>query len=169
MRLAPSPVFTARLSEAPSGDAGFFHTIRTMRALVRAARIDPFVINTAVSIIHAEIEHDKRAEAAALFRFVRDSVRFVSDVAGLETLSDPRMTLQRMVGDCDDQATLLAALLESVGYPTRFVMAGYQTPMFEHVYLQTWVDGEWINCDPTQRYAFGEAPPAPLALWFEKV
>jgi transglutaminase-like putative cysteine protease len=61
----------------------------------------------------------------ALFEYVRDHIRYIKDPVGVESVSDPYYTLARMVGDCDDQAVLLAALYESVGFPTRFVIAGY--------------------------------------------
>jgi transglutaminase-like putative cysteine protease len=140
-----------------------------MRELVNACRVDPGVIQTAVGIIYLTPERADLAEVNALFCWVRDHVRYVRDVVGVETLCDPRMTLQRMVGDCDDQVTLLCSLLESVGYPTRFVMAGYNGPDFEHVYCQVLVNGQWLDCDPTEREPIGWAPPAPVAYYIEGV
>lgn len=137
--------------------------------MVHETRRSPEIINAAVSVVYLVPQKDQFAEACALFEFVRDHVRYVRDVAGLETLADPRMTLQRMVGDCDDQATLLAALLESVGYKTRFVMAGYRSKEFEHVFLQVLVYGDWVSCDPTEDGEFGHAPPLHRSIWFENV
>lgn len=170
MRLAPTPAWTGTLARMPNGRAGVFHTLRLMRAMVAQARTDPSIIQAAVSAVFLAPQKDEYAEAAAVFEFVRDHVRYVRDVLAIETLTDPRMTLQRMVGDCDDQVTLLAALLESVGYPTRFVVAGYSDDRnFEHVYLQTLVNGEWIDADPTEPNPFGWAPPLPLILEIERV
>ena len=169
MLTAPAPFFRATLAAAPSGAAGVFHTVREMRRLVRLSRRTPEVMQAAVSAIYHVPQKDQLSEVEALFFFVRDSVRYVRDVAGLETLADPRMTLRRLVGDCDDQATLLAALYESVGYPTRFVMAGYRSRNYEHVYLQVFAAGRWWSVDPTEDRAFGWAPPMHRVIWFEKV
>ena len=80
------------------------------------------------------------------------------------------MTLQGRIGDCDDQVVLLATLLESVGYPTRFVVAGYNVPgQLEHVYLQALLDGQWVDMDPTEQYPMGWAAPRAVAYGVEQV
>lgn len=141
-----------------------------MRALVRAFRVNPQLRQAASSIIFTTPQRDQLAEADALFSWVRDSVRYVRDVHEVETLQTPLITWQSRLGDCDDQVTLLASLLESVGYPTRFVAAGYAQPgIFEHVYLQALLGVEWVDMDPTEPHALGWAPPDPVALMIERV
>jgi transglutaminase-like putative cysteine protease len=109
------------------------------------------------------------AEASALFDYVQKRIRYVKDVVGVETISDPLTTLNRMVGDCDDKATLLATLLESVGYPTRFVMAGYHGSAYEHVYLQAFMHGHWVSMDACESQPMGWEPPDPTSYWLESV
>jgi hypothetical protein len=169
MLIAPAPPFTATLGSAPNGFAGHLHTIGLMRQLVNARKCEPFIIQTACNIIYQTPQFDTDAECFALFEYVRDRIRYVRDVVGVETLADPVMTLRRMLGDCDDQSTLLATLLESVGYPTRFIMAGYQGSEFEHVYLQALIRDEWVSMDPTQPEQMGWEPPDATAYWIEKV
>jgi transglutaminase-like putative cysteine protease len=80
------------------------------------------------------------------------------------------MTLHGRLGDCDDQVVLLATLLEAVGYPTRFVVSGYNDPgQFEHVYLQAWLNDQWVNMDPTEQHPMGWAAPGAVALGAEIV
>lgn len=96
--------------------------------------------------------HDHRGEAVALFRFVRDRIRFVNDPVGIETLRGPRATLELGGGDCDDKATLLASLLGAVGIPSSFrvVAADRATPhAFSHVYVVAHVAGKDLPLDPT--------------------
>jgi transglutaminase-like putative cysteine protease len=132
-----------------------------MRDAINAAKSDPAIINAAVSVVYLMPEKDEFSEARALFHYVQRHIRYVRDVHGLETLASPRLTLARMVGDCDDQTALLGAMLESVGIPTRLVMAAYTSEDFEHVYLQAFAGGEWHSCDPTEHNEFGwEAPGA---------
>jgi len=169
MLIPTPPRFTATLQAAPNGSAANFHTVRLMRQLVQLRKTDPAIIQTACNIIYQTPQFSDDAESRALFEFVRDRIRYVKDVAGIETLADPAITLQRAVGDCDDQTALLATLLEAVGYPTRFVMQGYQTREFEHVFMQAFVNGEWVTMDPTQNAPMGWTPPDAVSTWIEKV
>ncbi len=49
-------------------------------------------------------------------------------------------------GDCDDVTTLIAALLICYGYPASLVAIRFDSPEFEHVFVET-VGGSVI--DPT--------------------
>lgn len=170
MIVAPHPVIRGTLASMPSGGAGVFHTLRVMREAVNESKTDPRVIQAAVSLIFNTPQRDEWGEASAIFDYVRDSIRFVRDVHGIETLAAPWLTLIRRVGDCDDQAALLASLFEAVGYPTRFVMAAYTEPdAWEHVYLQVFVLGEWIDADPSDVFSLGETPPGALSIYIEGV
>ena len=172
MRLLPPPDFTATLERAPGGASSALHTVKKMRSLVKSERILPFIINNAVTIIQMAPQKDELSEIAALFDFVQGHIRYVRDVAGLETLSTPSMTMQRMVGDCDDKATLLATLLEAVGYPTRFIMTAYtQNQEYEHVYLEVFSSNRnmWFPLDPTEHFYVGWEPENPYIKWVENV
>lgn len=165
MWLAPTPHFTAQLTGAPTGRAQIPHTLRLMRQAVDRGRTRPAILQAASSIIWLTPSRDHVAECAALFNYVQSMIRYQQDVYGVETLASPEVTLARRVGDCDDMSTLLCALFESVGYPTRFVAAGYQSPGdFEHVYCQVCIDGQWIDCDPTEPEPMGYAPPGAVSL-----
>jgi len=170
MFLAPTPTLSGTLLPMRSGVPGIWQTLRTMRRLVEQDKTDPAVIQGAISVSYLTPEKDQYSEAESIFNYVRDHVRYVRDVNGIETLTSPRMTMQRLVGDCDDQVMLLAALLESVGYVTRFVIAGYSDPRaFEHVYMQVLLNGEWVSADPTERVPLGWEPPGALIIDFERV
>lgn len=169
MLLAPRPALHGVSVQIRGGVAGVRQTLDHMRRLVREGRVDPTIRQAATSIIFLTPERDAQAEVGAIFGWVQDNVRYVRDVHEVETLSSPDKTLEGRIGDCDDQATLLAALLESVGYPTRFIAAGYTFPgELEHVYLQVFLDGQWVDLDPTEHRHMGWAPPDPLALLIER-
>lgn len=165
---APTVTLNARTVPVPSGNAGVFATLRAMRELVNARKADPRIIQAATSIVWCAPERDELCEIEALHAYVRDSIRYVRDPHALESLTDPVVTMTRKVGDCDDQAALLAALLEAVGYPTRFVIGAFSTPgAWDHVWLQTYASGQWIDADPTEHQPLGWAPPEPLSIWIE--
>lgn len=152
----------------PDGQAGVFATLRVMRDIVNEAKTDPEIMHAATAAVFLVPPKDELSEARAIFDMVRENVRYLKDVWNVETVTYPATTLKRRVGDCDDQVTLLCSLFESVGYPTRFVMTGYNTrDVFEHVYCQVLVAGQWVDCDPTEPQPMGYAPPNPVAYFLE--
>jgi len=152
---------TATSSPLGDGVAGVFHTLETMRALVNEWRKNLEIRNTAISIIYLQPEKDEFAHVNALFEYVRDHIKYIKDINNVETISAPLKTLQSGIGDCDDQCILLATLAESVGIPSKFILAGYNDNQFEHVYCSLFANGVWVDCDPTENYHLGWAPPDP--------
>ena len=169
MNLAPQIQLNATPMHYSNGLRGIFQTIALMRSLVNQGRIEPDIRQCAISLIFLTPEKDEKSEATAIFEFVRDSIRYTRDINNVETIAAPMKTLQCQIGDCDDQSTLLAALLESVGYETRFIVAGYSTKNPEHVYIQVYVNGAWWSCDPTEQHLFGWFPPDPIVIYVENV
>lgn len=143
-------------------------TVALMRDMIDRAKTDPAIISAAHSIVLLSPEMNGRHEVAAIYAWVRDRVKFVGDVFGVETLTNPALVLRRRSGDCDDQTMLLCALLESIGYCTRLVIAQYAGETFEHVYAQVLVNGQWLDCEPIERRGFvGYAYPDARAIWIE--
>lgn len=173
MFLAPIPDpggLSGRLVDIPNGAAGVFTTAAAMRQLINAYKTDIEIRTTAANLVFLTPEKNDLAEVEALFNFVRDNIRYLKDVYAVETLTTPDRTLQLGYGDCDDQVVLLGSLLESIGYPTKIVLTGYGDPgIFEHVYLQTLIQNQWIDMDPTEQIPLGFAPPDPVAYWTEPV
>lgn len=168
MMLAPVTTLTGTVVQIPDGVAGTVSTLQAMREMVNRCKVNPIIRQAATTVAFLQPEKNYHAEAEAIFNEVRDGVRYMRDVHGVETLQDPPITLASKLGDCDDQTTLLAAMLESIGIPTRFVVAGYSGPHFEHVYLQAWL-GEWVNMDATEPHPMGWAPPDPTIIAFEAI
>lgn len=168
MFLAPQVSLEATPVPLDNGVAGVMQTLAFMRELVKRYRTNMDVRRAATNILFLTPERNALHRASAIFEWVRDSIRYIGDVLDVETLHTPDRVLAARLGDCDDKATLLAAMLESVGYPTRFVVAGYQDPAtFEHVYLQVQVDGQWLSADATEDHALGWTPPGALVTYTE--
>lgn len=152
---------TATLQELPSGSAGTRATLRHMSRLVREFKKTLPIRDTALSIIQSVPGHKNWVgQIKSLHAWVRDNVQYVRDVNGVETLATPVQTLDYMQGDCDDQATLLAALLESVGHPTRFVaISPALFGAFTHVYTETKIGhnpGKWVPLETTEKFPPGK-------------
>lgn len=154
------------LGNLPPGEHGTFTTLSLMRGMVKQFKRAPAIRGLALDLLRsAEVpQKDWMGEIRAIFNYVRDEIRYTKDVAGLETLQTPLVTLQDAVGDCDDKSTLLASLLESVGHPTRFVAVGYTAPReYSHVYVETRVGTRWIPLDATMPHPVGWSPRPPAA------
>lgn len=149
------PPRPSQLGELPSGRAGTVETLRLMRSRVRAGKTNPHIRAQALTLIADLPAKQYGREIARIFEFVRDRIRYTRDVRGVETLQEPWITLADRVGDCDDKVTLLAALLESVGHPTRAVAIGLSGAPLSHVYLETRLGPKWIPLDATESWPTG--------------
>jgi transglutaminase-like putative cysteine protease len=136
-----------------------------MRGLVRAGKVTMPVRTTALSLIQDLPPKAYINEIERLWEFVRDDIRYVKDVAGVETVQTAERTLDLRQGDCDDKGVLLAALLESIGHPTRFVALAFAPHKFSHVLVETRVGRGaktfWIPLETTEFKPFGWYPQRP--------
>jgi transglutaminase-like putative cysteine protease len=153
----------------PPGRRGTAETLRTMRSLAQAGARDVTVREAAVKIVRAAgvVGHDFTGELRALFEYVRDSIRFTRDTSGVELLQGARYTLEHGFGDCDDKATLLAALLGSIGNRAGLAFRAIATggPGFSHVYPVVLVGGRTLALDATYTdTALGSEYPNPSQI-----
>lgn len=148
-----------QLINLPSGLAGINFTLGHMRRFVEQYKTSPQVRELALSLIRDLPQKDFRGEADRLFTFVKDRIRYVKDIHDVETVQTPVKTLELGAGDCDDKATLLAALLESIGHETRFHAMGFEKGTVSHVLLETRINGRWIAMDTTEPVNLGWLPP----------
>ena len=155
------PQTRATLQEIPNGKAGTRATLRHMSRLVRQFKKTVPIREAALSIIQTVPGHKNWVgQVKSIHAYVRDHVQYVRDITGVETLATPVKTLEYMQGDCDDQATLVASLLEAIGHPTRFVaIAPTLFGDFTHVYTETKIGhnpGKWIPLETTEKFPPGK-------------
>lgn len=82
-----------------------------------AAKIDEVVWPESVRSFSVFVISESRQDpVTALYRYVRENVRFVGDPNGKEYLASPCETILTSGGDCEDHAVLLASMFESVGF-----------------------------------------------------
>lgn len=149
----------SELSLIPSGVAGVRATLAHMVRLAREYRRHPTIRQLAVELTGNQASRDRPGNVRALWLFVRAFIKFMPDVRNVETLHTPIRLLKNRAGDCDDQALLLAALLESIGQGTRFVAMGFEAGRFSHVLTETWLGGQWVPLETTVERSFGWNPP----------
>lgn len=150
--------FSFNLQSIPDGREGIRATLKAMSTFVRRFKTNPLIMTLTRRIVLPVQGEEWAAEAEAVLNFVRKTVRYTRDVRGVETVQDPVTTLKFRTGDCDDMATLLAAMLESIGHPTRFVAIGFAPNQFCHVYAETKVGNRWIAMEATKPWPLGKAP-----------
>jgi hypothetical protein len=140
----------------PGGWAGTDATVALMGQMAmgkygaRSAKIRALAINI---INGAGVPNkDDTAAMVAIHNWVRDTIRYVRDVVGQETLCYPEeIAFNSKAGDCDDLSMLDAALLGAVGIPSRFITMGVTPVKYDHVYLQAKPKSTWISLDPIMR------------------
>jgi transglutaminase-like putative cysteine protease len=141
------------------GPEGTAVTLRAMVKLVRQYRRDPGVMQLARELVRDLRQYDHAGEIKALHAFVRDHIRYTNDPKDVELLQTPRATLEMRTGDCDDKSTLLAALLESIGRPARFVAVGFKPfSNYQHVLVETRNGKGWMPLETIKPVEAGWGP-----------
>lgn len=156
------PVDSSRLLGLPAGETGVKFTVGKMREFTREGKKQPRIICWARSIVLPIEEKNWTAEVAAIFEFVQREIRYVRDVTDTETLQTPEQTLIQGCGDCDDQSTLLATLLEAIGHRTAFEAVAFKPgypKIYSHVFVRTKLGRCWVALDATEQRPMGWEPP----------
>lgn len=109
------------------------NTLKTMVRMVRKYQSDLVVVRAARQITANIPERSQRGNVEVLQRWVRDNIKYVMDPRNTEMIQTPPETLRIGMGDCDDKSTLLATLLESLGYQAGFCALGFNGHAFSHV------------------------------------
>lgn len=154
------PALSGQLFGIPDGADGVRSTLYLMRSLVRQGKVDPNIRHVAASLVQDLPPKDWTGQVRRLHAFVRDRIRYIRDIDGVETIQTPDKTLELKYGDCDDKATLLATLLQTIGHPARFVAIGTKSPgEFSHVFVDTLIGRDWVALETTEPVEMGWQPP----------
>jgi hypothetical protein len=157
----PFPAMQGFVLPLPSGDAGIYATLEHMRILARNAALQPLVRNTAARAVAGVSGFDGNMQARILQGFIEDHTQFLSDPAHAEMLIEPASVVHQILTqgiaqlDCDDVATLAAAMGLAIGLRARFVIVGFGSSPnapFRHVWTEL-ADARrprWLAVDPTR-------------------
>jgi hypothetical protein len=160
-----SPYPPALRESVSDGDAGIEQTIRHMTKVMYGPHgigswvVRKFAIEAVKGVERGQPEID------SVFNHVKDNIEFRGEAG--EYLQSPEATINLGAGDCDDQATLVATLLRSLGYQTDFrtvAMRGSEEE-YSHVYavVQDKQTGQWIPVDTTVERAYPGWEPDQIA------
>jgi transglutaminase-like putative cysteine protease len=160
------------LAAMPMGDAGTQYTLRMMASIARGASKSPVVATVARQLV-AQLPATPTAQVGAIRRYLSTHVVFQNDPPGIEYVQQPVRLVQEITqngetyGDCDDVATLGAALGLALGYQARYVVTAFkpQPTPYAHVYLQLrGSDGVWQTLDTTRPRGF-QPQPTRMAMY----
>ena len=156
--------------DIPPGAAGIAYTLEVMANMVNDEKRSPQLRGVAAHLVEHLLSKDFTGEVLAVHQYVRDSIRYLRDVHDDETVQTPTQTLFMQAGDCDDQATLVATLLNTIGIPARFVAIGFLPDTFQHVYAEAYIDGiGWQSVETTENVAVGWQPEGVQARMVQSI
>ena len=142
-----------------TGDTAIYRTVDRMKNIIDNSARNPYVREWAKKIVARVEVNNKKAEASAVFNFVRDNVRYTKDPYGFEYITTPPTLLEdirlsqegrgdRPVGDCDDMCVLSLSLLKAIGFQTAIKVVSFvPSKKFGHVYGLVKIGYDWIPVD----------------------
>lgn len=131
-------------------------------SIVKKYTGNPELINLASLIIKDKDvpENDSVALIKAIQEYVQKTIKFFREYP--ERWQSPLRTLEWKIGDCDDQAILLASVLRSFRIPVRFKFVRFLDPKERkrksHVYTQVKVNGNWYSAETVKPVHLGFDP-----------
>lgn len=136
------------------GMAGIWQQVDRMGDYVREFSAHPEVVDFARTLVLSCPARDLKCEIATIHAFVLSRVRFIQDPTRREVISTPLKMIDdiedkgRTSGDCDELATLEAALLAAAGIRPRFRFGGEGEEIY-HVWVQAQFGEAWVDLEPS--------------------
>lgn len=148
-RLATS----VEISGIPNGAAGARATAKLMVRFAQDYRPSPMVRKAAADATRGIHHAETWKLAEAIRAWVAANVEFRRDPEGLELVQSPEVTLSNGIGDCDDQATLVAAMLGSIrAAPVAYALCQLNGQTgFGHVLAMARIGGQWVPLETIKK------------------
>lgn len=148
-------------TEQGKGDEGIKNTLIAMKQLVIDTDQNRIVKQTAQKIIKNISPTDHIGQIKAIFSWVKNNMKYVRDIRGVEELTRPDITIQSIEkgeylhsADCDDFAMLLSALLRAVGFQTRLEAVAIKSDkQYDHARVSVYNPdtAKWICLEGTKK------------------
>jgi transglutaminase-like putative cysteine protease len=145
--------------------------IAHLRELIEQGKRDPVVYEFARRAVNRKCgnswcvpEKDNGKELKALFKAIRQNVRYTSDIDRVDSYQKPRHTLALRTADCDDYSTLICAAAATLGLKCRLKVIKTQGASdWNHIYAQVGLPrhkpSRWVSLDASVNMPMGwEAP-----------
>lgn len=111
---------------------------------IRGDRTKPLVWETARRIVARVAERDQVTQAKVIRGWAKAHYRYVADPVHVDLQATPAYLLQHIerdgyvMGDCDDAATLTAALVTAVGIPAALQAVAFNRADAPFTHVFTW-------------------------------
>lgn len=152
-------------------------TVTRMKRVIRDPQQVVYARDLAERVLReTAYSRDRFKDLRRIFYWVVSRLRYLRDIQGAETLKTPKrihreiMEHGLIVGDCDDASMMLASILMSAGYKTRFVISvtkGNPSDTFNHIWVQAEVNGRWYDLDATLPEPFKVKPYRKIMVFSE--
>ena len=151
MPILPKPTQMKMVPLSNNNRLGTLQTLKIMWGLAKEGKSHVDIYHLSRQIVVNLPNKAFKQEVVAIYDWVANNIRYTQDVREVETLQTPDWTVKMLQGDCDDHAVLLAALLQSIGHPVRFVAIKCQGagPYYVHVFTETKIGPRWVALDTT--------------------
>ncbi len=158
---------TLQLPLSDSADKATDQTIAAMIAFVHNSDRTQLVHRLATFLASRAPRRDYLAQLRQVYDFIVEHVQFKRDTAGVgDHVRHPDQLISEIsefgmtAADCDDVATLGAALVRAMGFPAIItVVSPAAVGPFVHVYFGAEYNGMRVAMDPQERIPFGQDPP----------
>jgi len=140
-------VFKVEMKKMP-GNAGIIQTVDVMKKMREFYKKDPIIRTFVLKKLVRYKRINALEDIETVYHILKERLRYVSDIHGIETVQSPRYTWNVRAGDCDDFALIGAVFLETVGIPTKFKIVGKGNE-FSHIYTLAQYRGNWYPFDLT--------------------
>ncbi len=112
--------------------------VEWMRRFAHKGKSDLEVRQLVETICKDLVQGDYAGEVLAIYYWVCQNIRYMRDIHDVEFVKEPRQIVATKSGDCDDIATLLAAMCMTCGNTCEFLLASYSPSqtMPTHVFLR---------------------------------
>lgn len=139
----------------PWGDNGVSATLDRMAKIVNESIHMTIVRKYAIQAVQGVDGKNRLFQSQAIRKWILQRMSFIRDPLGVEMVHTPEnMLLQYeeagiIYGDCDDMATLSAALGKSIGIESAFVVLGFgdKSKPYGHVYTVLNTGKGWLPVD----------------------
>jgi predicted transglutaminase-like cysteine proteinase len=123
--------------------------VRWMRKFALKGSNDLSILQAVKTICAGVQPGDYASEILAIYYWVCANIRYMRDPFDTEMVSEPDQILKVRSGDCDDIATLLAAMLMAAGNRCSFRLAAFTSPPTpSHVFVVVHTPAGVIVLDP---------------------
>lgn len=149
----------------PDGDDGTMKVVQIMRAMGEDAAHSPLVQRAASEISAQAHGAEPIDRLHSLYHYLRQHIAFKPDTLNAETIRHPEQLLTEIystgkaAADCDDVATLAAAIMRAMGIQPLFVLVARRPGPFEHVHPAAIINDEIMPFDPQEGYELGHLTP----------